>query len=73
MRHKIINWLAHYGTIYNEDFIEIIYFDKDNQRITFDIDNNSISIITYNGSVVEDCELLKTDQDYEKAIKIFGI
>lgn len=75
MRTKIIDWLKANGTVYQEDFIELIYFLRDDDcKLVYDIDTNQLSIIDYDskGNIL-DVEILDSDKKLQTAIEIFEI
>ena len=75
MRTKIINWLKAKGTVYQEDFIEIIYYLINGDcKLVFDIDTNELSIIDYDskGNIL-DVEILDSESKLRNAIEIFEI
>jgi len=75
MKRKIINWLKAHGTVYQEDYIEIVYYQNEhNQRVTYDIDWNVFYLVEYrpDGSILE-VEQMETDKELQTIIEIFGI
>ena len=75
MRQKIIDWLKANGTVYHEDFIEIIYYIMNGDcKLMFDITTGELSIIDYDskGNIL-DVEILDSDKKLQTAIQIFEI
>lgn len=75
MRTKIIEWLKKNGKVYQEDFIEIIYFIMNEDcKLMYDISTSELSIIDYDskGNIL-DIEILDSDKKLQTAIEFFEI
>jgi hypothetical protein len=75
MRTKIIDWLKANGIVYQKDFIEILYYIKEDYcKLIYDIDTMELSIIDYDskGNIL-DVEILETEKQLKEAIQIFEI